>query len=102
MMRTEHEAWNVSGEIIDVVELSNDEWDDASRWKNAKKNRAMETLFVECVDGDPYSRWRLPMAERVMCVNDYGSEKIQHLLKRVTGGAKDRGEQIRSFMKEEK
>ena len=95
MMRMEHEAWNVSGEIIDVVELSNDEWDDASRWKIAKKNRAMETLFVECVE-NPYSRWR------VMCINEYGSEKIQHLLKRVTGGAKPRGEQIRPFMKEEK
>jgi hypothetical protein len=29
-------------------------------------------------------------------------EKIKDLLKRVTGGAKGRGEQIRSFMKEEK
>jgi hypothetical protein len=38
---------------MDVVELSDD---DASRWNIAKKNKAMEMLFVECVDGNPYSR----------------------------------------------
>lgn len=28
----------------------------AKRWTSAKKNRAIETLFVECVEGNPYSR----------------------------------------------
>lgn len=29
----------------------------ASRWMIVKKNRAIDTLFVEWVDGNPYSRW---------------------------------------------
>ena len=29
----------------------------ASREMTVKKKRAMETLFVECVEGKPYSRW---------------------------------------------
>ena len=84
-------------EIVDAV-LSND---DASRWNIAKKNRAMETLFVECVDGNPYSRWWVPMAAKITQKASQ-TRGIKHLLNRVTGGAKGRGEQKRSFMKEEK
>ena len=35
----------------------------ASRWTCEKKNNASETLFVEWVDGNPYSRWWFPMAK---------------------------------------
>ena len=34
----------------------------ASREMTVKKKRAMETLFVECVEGKPYSRWWFPIA----------------------------------------
>lgn len=27
-----------------------------------KKNSAIETLLVECVEGKPYSKWNEPMA----------------------------------------
>ena len=28
-----------------------------ARWRRVYRNHAIETLFVECVDGKPYSRW---------------------------------------------
>jgi hypothetical protein len=37
----------------------------AMRWRCVNRNSAMEILFVECVDGKPYSRWCVPMAVRL-------------------------------------
>lgn len=34
----------------------------ANLWTSAKRKRAIETLFVEWVDGNPYSRWWEPIA----------------------------------------
>lgn len=35
---------------------------EARRCTWAKKMRAMETLFVACVEGNPYSKWCDPIA----------------------------------------
>jgi hypothetical protein len=59
----------------------------------------METLFVECVEGKPYSRWWEPTAEKLVRNGEMTIYQVA-VLNRVTGGANGRGEQIRSFMKE--
>lgn len=67
-----------------------------------KKNSAMEILFVECVEGNPYSIWwvlRVAVEwNQKMCDASSG---VSGVLRRVTGGANGLGEHIKSLRTDE-
>lgn len=66
----------------------------------------MLTLFVEWVEGKPYSRWCEPIArwrnDKRYVLRMLGWVGNWDSLRRVTGGAKGLGEHTESFSKEDK